>query len=978
MPIILDETVAGVLAEAIVTAGRRLATAAPLLRSRRYKEGLELVRWFETYRLTEQTPDLSDFIDGCDPAAIANALHSHSIDALLHELLAVRLTDSPQQEADRVKVSWNITWNRLMPGIDTNELSSRLFDYYDDAICTLVGQLEGSDPELLPQMRAEGYWTRIIAILHAIERHTAALTSQPSPEVDLGFIKQYRRHVVQYHGQLEPPDFQRRRRIPINDIYVPPSILESLTIQPKPDEISLWDFASGIDRTVLLGDPGGGKTTAAHVLMHHYATQSNQRVPFLVTLREFATQDPPERSVVEHIEHTLNVFYQCPAPSGLIARLLLSGNVVVVFDGLDELVDTSRRAEVTAIVEQFALEYPLALVLVTSRLVGYDEARLDDRQFRIFQMGRFNEAQTTEYVRKWFAQETDIDIAQADRMSMSFMQESADVLDLRANPLMLALMCILYRGEGSIPRNRPEVYEQCATLLFRKWDARRRIHVELRARHLVEPALGYLAYWLFTRDQARPAVTERELISETTEFLHERGFESRDEAADAAREFVEFCRGRAWVFSDAGTTATGQALYTFTHRTFLEYFAATRLSAICDTPEDLAKALRPHIARQEWDVVAELSVQMKSTAIDRGAERIYTTLLNERRRRSAQGRSNILEFLGRCLKSVEPPPRIVRELTRSCLDHLLANDPNEAVYYFPVVALLSGCSTCRETVADEITLRLDETISSDDSEIELLGLTLASTPAIALNHGPSTFQEADYKFWSTYQLDKMKQYKDKIIAATQRDQGLMFLALDNDIISTAQVIAARGGLQPLFVRCPLRCFGITYIPWALVCLYYGLHQMGEDRLSEARSFQALADIGSYVLQSPDPPWVDKTSSVAETLMPAGRSQDSDGEYDQLTGLGLAVTYLVFAESSLSPDVLSLRNRRDVQVPAVTGSLRYLWPYIELRFGAGSAKDLRMTGLPIPEEFRELFEKWAMGTVSFTRPISESLHSPSSV
>jgi hypothetical protein len=80
-------------------------------------------------------------------------------------------------------------------------------------------------------------------------------------------------------------------------------------------------------------------------------------------------------------------------------------------------------------------------------------------------------------------------------------------------------MCILYRGEGSLPRNRAEVYEQCANLLFRRWDARRRIHQELRAGHLVEPALRHLAWWLFTRSDSQTAVTERELVATTTEFL---------------------------------------------------------------------------------------------------------------------------------------------------------------------------------------------------------------------------------------------------------------------------------------------------------------------------------------------------------------------------------------------------------------------------------------------------------------------------
>jgi hypothetical protein len=67
-----------------------------------------------------------------------------------------------------------------------------------------------------------------------------------------------------------------------------------------------------------------------------------------------------------------------------------------------------------------------------------------------------------------------------------------------------------------------------------------------------------LAWWLFTRDDTHSAVTERALVNAATEFLHGRGFESPDEALEAAREFIEFCRGHMWVFTDTGTTATGE------------------------------------------------------------------------------------------------------------------------------------------------------------------------------------------------------------------------------------------------------------------------------------------------------------------------------------------------------------------------------------------------------------------------------------
>ena len=362
-------------------------------------------------------------------------------------------------------------------------------------------------------------------------------------------------------------------------------------------------FSEEIDRTVLLGDPGGGKSTAAAVLMHDQAAQPRGLVPFMVTLRDFAAAQTARRSVAGHLQDKLETFYQCPAPAGTVERLLLSGTALVIFDGLDELADTTHRGEVTAIIERFCAEYPLARVLVTSRLVGYDQAQLDDRQFTRYRLGGFDDNQVTDYVRKWFAQEDGLVPTEADRQAATFLAESGGVPDLRANPLMLALMCILYRGEGSIPHNRPEVYEQCATLLFRRWDARRHIHAQLRARSQAEPTTRHLAYWLFTRGQQQPTITEHDLLRETTAFLHDRGFDEGDQASDAARKFIAFCQNRAWVFSDAGTTSDGRRLYAFTHPTFLEYFAAAHLAAVHDSPEELAQALAPRIARQEWEVV---------------------------------------------------------------------------------------------------------------------------------------------------------------------------------------------------------------------------------------------------------------------------------------------------------------------------------------------------------------------------------------
>jgi hypothetical protein len=119
-----------------------------------------------------------------------------------------------------------------------------------------------------------------------------------------------------------------------------------------------------------------------------------------------------------------------------------------------------------------------------------------------------------------------------------------------------------------------------------------------------------------------------------------------------------------WIFTDVGTTATGETLYAFTHRTFLEYFAAAYLACDCDTPGDLAGVLAPRLVRNEWPVVAELAIQIKDRASSSGAARVYAALLADADQRSREDRVGVLRFLGLALRSIDPSPQQVRALTR--------------------------------------------------------------------------------------------------------------------------------------------------------------------------------------------------------------------------------------------------------------------------------------------------------------------------
>jgi hypothetical protein len=336
---------------------------------------------------------------------------------------------------DKIRTVFRLTLDDAGDGAPAGEL----FGYFDGEICTLVGQLEGAEPAVLTQIRQEAMSARMIAILQAIEQHTAALQDGPGRQEGDEFLNRYRRHVAEEHGRLEPPDFERRRRVAIGELYVPPVITELVDGAVAPPErpkreISLPALAGEIDRTVLLGSPGGGKTSAANALMHRAVTSGAATIPFLITSRDFAAEDPPRWSMLAYVEHRLETFYQCAAPAGLVAKLLLTGRALMIFDGPGELLDPARRADVAARIERFCSEHPLARVLVTSRVVGYDQARLDDRQFTRYRLGDFTEPQVAAYARNWFAQEEGVDRQQAGAWAEAFLQESTSVADLRSSP----------------------------------------------------------------------------------------------------------------------------------------------------------------------------------------------------------------------------------------------------------------------------------------------------------------------------------------------------------------------------------------------------------------------------------------------------------------------------------------------------------------------------------------------------------------
>ncbi|MBD0362528.1 MAG: NACHT domain-containing protein [Coleofasciculus sp. C3-bin4] len=634
---------------------------------------------------------VSERIKCYEPAEIDQIclfLTSAEAEVIVRQIYAAKLSGSQQQSFELIREEF-LTSFSLYTNIPKDELQDSARLILDDLIegCEEALQI-AIDQGILSAHEAKSAFRHQIILdeIAAIQKNLDLLTAPQKPDIQaiLKFEEAYRQQVGERHKHITPPYIDAAQKLPINRLYVCPNFVTTSTNKGEEREtLKMPDFLGGIYRAVLLGNPGGGKSTFTLKLCHVLATCYSERLfagrevtPILVVLRDYgAKKKELNCSILQFIEATANSDYQIQPPPKAFEYLLLNGRAVVIFDGLDELLDTSYRQEISSDVESFCNLYPSVPVLVTSREVGYEQAPLDPDKFEIFRLAPFDEGQVQEYATKWFDVNTDLTPEQRQQKVAAFLQESQPVPDLRSNPLLLALMCNIYRGEGYIPKNKPDVYGKCAEMLFERWDKGRGIQVPLPIKEIesqIKPTMMYLAHWIYSDEALQSGVTQRKLVAKAADYLCPKRFEDRDEAEQAAREFIEFCRGRAWVFTDTGTTKEGDGLYQFTHRTFLEYFTACYLVRMYHTTDRLAEVLLPKVAKQEWDVVAQLAFQLQNKNIEGAGDELLSALIEKAAKTEGEEAWNLLSFAVRCLEFMVPSPRMTRQITTACIERCIA------------------------------------------------------------------------------------------------------------------------------------------------------------------------------------------------------------------------------------------------------------------------------------------------------------------
>jgi formylglycine-generating enzyme required for sulfatase activity len=380
-------------------------------------------------------------------------------------------------------------------------------------------------------------------------------------------------------------------------------VREKEKIQPLP----LWDAIRATPRTVILGDPGAGKSTFVRKLLGLQAAVmlkqcdplpgfTDDLLPVLIVLRELVVDldwdalgrlsaAKQKKELLEHIqlhlEHDLKRT-SAEASIALIQNALENGKVLLVLDGLDEVPQGQRKA-VRQLVSALLTEYQVGRLVITCRIRSYSGGAVFEN-LQTFTIRPFDRKKIQGFVTAWYNTQAQMGhVAERDKDSRATDLTRAAISDnlreISSNPMMLTSMAIIHQKEIGLPKERVRLYKLVVDVLLRRWQKYKVgekqlapspelaafMLDEIRLLNVME-RLAYEAHQAGRGDKENadlPRMRALEIL-EQKEFM---------QSLRLAEEFLDYVDQRAGLLKGNGGELERPTSYSFPHRTFQEYLA---------------------------------------------------------------------------------------------------------------------------------------------------------------------------------------------------------------------------------------------------------------------------------------------------------------------------------------------------------------------------------------------------------------------
>lgn len=388
------------------------------------------------------------------------------------------------------------------------------------------------------------------------------------------------------------------------------------------DSIPGIEAVEKYSRLLILGKPGSGKTT----FLKHLAIRCIsgdlyvERIPVFVTLKEFA-EEAGQPSILEYLRQIFSSYglaSDLTVKTGIlqsfltwnktsVEQLLKNGRLLILLDGLDEVraLDASR---VLRQIRDFADRFAQNQIVLTCRIAAREYTF---EQFTEVEIADFDNEQIVSFTSKWFNSKDNL--VKAEQF-VEELENNSRIRELATNPLLLTLLCSTFEESGSFPQNRSELYKEGLDILLKKWDAKRNIEREQVYKRLSlqrkEDLLSQIALNTFERGDYffKEKAIERE-ISDYIRNLPSANTAPEDLQLDseAVLKSIEAQHGLM--------VERAQKIYSFSHLTFHEFFAARALALKPNLQQSFGQLTR-RLTERRWREVFLLTVGSLSNADD--------------------------------------------------------------------------------------------------------------------------------------------------------------------------------------------------------------------------------------------------------------------------------------------------------------------------------------------------------------------------
>ncbi len=374
------------------------------------------------------------------------------------------------------------------------------------------------------------------------------------------------------------------------------------------------DMARENQYLMVLGGPGTGKSTflrkvGLEALKQDKGGYKIDCIPVLLELRKFNQQ-----AKVDLVKEIAFEFQNCGLPEyqDCVETLLEKGKLLILLDGLDE-VPSERLPQITTSIRNLLDLYTRNRFIASCRIAAY-------RNFDNFQrftdvvIADFDDNQVEAFIDKWFESHSQPEWGKQCWEKLNGGEHQA-TKELTRTPLLLTLICILFRKRGEFPNKRATVYNEALWTLLSEWDASREIvrssPYEGMDTKCKEILLAEVAYDNFVEDNL--FFQELEITLEIERILGEMLEEKLISGRDVLRAIEE---------QHGVLVSRGDNIYSFSHLTLQEFLTAKH---IVYNDIDIQGLVNQHLCDARWREVflilaglkkADSLIQMMAEKID--------------------------------------------------------------------------------------------------------------------------------------------------------------------------------------------------------------------------------------------------------------------------------------------------------------------------------------------------------------------------